>query len=231
MRVSGQGIERSPARPPRVAALWRSAVGKKALMAVTGIVLFVYVLVHMLANLQIYQGPGPIDRYAELLHGAPALLWTARVILLAAVLVHIVAGVQLWFQKRAARPVGYQELRPVASSVASRTMIVSGLLILLFVVYHLLDLTFGVANPSFVPLDPYHNMIASFGRAAASAAYVVAMVALGFHLWHGLWSMFQSLGMAGARLTPGVKRFAVVFATAIALGFVSIPVAVLVGAL
>jgi len=232
MRVATEGNERPAPRPPsRVAAFWGNPIGKKALMSVTGIVLALYVLAHMLGNLQIFGGPGPINRYAALLHASPPLLWTARVILLAALLVHVVAGVQLWLDKRAARPVEYRELRPVVSSTASRTMIVSGLLILLFVVYHVLDLTIGVANPSYVELDPYHNVIASLGRAAAAIAYVVAMVALGFHLWHGLWSMSQSLGVASARLTPGVKRVAVFFATIIALGFISIPVAVLVGVL
>ena len=140
-----------PPRPSRLAAFWANAIGKKALMAVTGIVLFVFVLVHMAANLQAFQGPAKLDRYAELLHVSPGLLWTARIVLLVAVGVHALAGIQLWTMRRTARPHDYAELRPTASTPASRTMIWSGFLILGFVVYHLLDLTFGVANRAYTP--------------------------------------------------------------------------------
>ncbi len=217
--------------PSRLAALWRNAIGKKALMAATGIVMFLYVLVHMLANLQVYAGPGAIDRYAALLHATPPLLWTARVVLLAAVAVHAVAGVQLYFQKRRARPVAYSQHAAVAATAASRTMIWSGALIFLFVVYHLLDLTTGAVNPGFEEGHVFRNVVASFARAGASIAYLVAMLALAFHLWHGLWSMFQSLGASSSRVTVGVKRFAAVFATLVAVGFASIPLAIVFGLL
>jgi succinate dehydrogenase / fumarate reductase cytochrome b subunit len=224
-----------PARPAprgsRLGALWASAVGKKALMAVTGIVLFLYVLLHLAGNLQVFAGPERINRYARLLHAAPQLLWAARIVLLAAVLVHVVAGIQLQLASRVARPVPYATYRPADSSVASRTMIWSGLLILAFVVYHVLDLTVGVANPSFTEGDVYHNVLATFGRAVGALAYVIAMVGLGFHLWHGLYSMFQSLGVSNRRFTPTAQRFAAVVAVVLTLGFASIPVAVFLGVL
>jgi succinate dehydrogenase / fumarate reductase, cytochrome b subunit len=216
-------------RVSRVGALWRSAIGKKALMAVTGAILFVYVFVHMLGNLQVFAGAEGINRYARLLHAAPQLLWTARVILLVAVGVHAVAGAQLWLLARDARPVRYEDYRPTVSTAASRTMIWSGLLILAFVVYHVLDLTVGVLHPSFVEGDVYNNVLVRFGQVLGVVAYVLAMIALGFHLWHGLWSMFQSLGFSNRRVAPGIQRFAVGVAVILTLGFSAIPMAVLVG--
>lgn len=216
-------------RPSRLGALWSSAIGKKALMGATGLLLFLYVFFHMLGNLQIFTGPAQINRYAALLHVSPQLLWTVRVILLVAFAVHAVAGAQLWTLARTARPVAYEDYRPHASSAASRTMIWSGLLILCFVIYHVLDLTIGVANPRFVPGDVYQNVLASFGRAAAAVAYVVAMIGLGFHLWHGLWSAFQSLGFTHRRIAPGIQRAAAAIATIVTLGFAAIPIAVLIG--
>lgn len=222
-------IERPVARTPRLAGMWTSPIGRKALMAVTGIVLFLYVLAHVLANLQIYEGPGPLDAYARFLRVSPPLLWFVRIVLLAAFVVHVVAGVQLAIERRRTRPVGYGTWAPAGSTPASRTMIWSGLVILGFVVYHLLDLTFGTANPAFVGGEVYHNVVASFRRVAASIGYLVAMTALGLHLWHGLWSMLQSLGWSNARAASPIQRTAALVGTLIALGFASIPIAVLVG--
>jgi succinate dehydrogenase / fumarate reductase, cytochrome b subunit len=222
-------VVRPSSRASRAALVWQSAIGKKALMAVTGVVLFAYVLGHLLGNLQVFAGPEAINRYAALLHVSPQLLWTVRVILLAALLVHVVAGVQLAWAAKAARPVGYSDFRPSASSIASRTMIWSGVLIFGFVVYHVLDLTIGVANPDFREGDVFHNLLATFGRVGAVIAYVVAMAGLGFHLWHGLWSVSQSLGFASRRAAPAIQRFAVTVAVLLTLGFSAIPVAVLLG--
>lgn len=222
----------NPAPAPRVSrigALWQNAVGRKALMAVTGIVLFLFVFVHMIGNLQAFAGPEKLDSYAKLLRVSPGLLWTTRIVLLAAAAVHAWAGIQLWLERQAARPVAYQDYRPQASSVASRTMIWSGFLILGYVVYHLLDLTIGVANPDFREGEVFHNLIASLGRALAGGFYVVAMVGLGFHLWHGLWSLFQSLGASNRGLRPQIQKFAVAVAVILTLGFSAIPLAVLVG--
>ncbi len=216
-------------RDSRMVALWRSAIGKKAIMAATGIVLFAFVLGHMLGNLQAFRGEEELDRYAALLRVAPGLLWSARIVVLAAALLHAVAGIQLWLERRAARPIGYERWQATGSSPASRTMIWSGFLILGFVVYHLLDLTFGVANPDFREGEVFHNLLASLGRTVAAVFYVVAVAGLGVHLWHGLWSMFQSLGVANRAYTPGLKRFAVTFATILAVGFAAVPLAVLFG--
>ncbi|MFL6200989.1 MAG: succinate dehydrogenase cytochrome b subunit [Thermoanaerobaculia bacterium] len=215
--------------PSRLATLWRSAVGRKALMAVSGLVLFGYVLGHMLGNLKTFQGAETLDHYAASLRTVPSLLWAVRAVLLAAVLVHAVAGIQLWQERRAARPVAYQEWRPTDSTFGSRTMIWSGFLILGFVVYHLLDLTFGVTNPDFREGEVFHNLLASLGRGVAAACYILAVAGLGVHLWHGLWSMFQSVGLATRAYTSGMKRFAVTFAVIVAVGFAAIPLGVLFG--
>jgi len=218
-----------PRRVSRLGLLWRSTVGKKAIMAATGLVLGLYVFFHLLGNLQVFAGPAQIDAYARLLHISPPLLWTIRIVLLAALLLHVVAGVELWARARRARPVAYAEYRPEASSTASRTMIWSGILIFAFVVYHVLDLTVGVIHPGYREGAVYHNLVVGFGQVSGVVAYLVAMVALGFHLWHGVYSMFQSLGLGSRRLTPQLQRFAAGLATLLALGFSSIPLAVLVG--
>lgn len=219
------------ARPSRIGAVWRSQVGRKALMAATGIVLFVFVLVHMLGNLQAFQGALALDAYAERLRVFPAVLWVARAVLLLCAVVHVVAGVDLWVERRRARPVGYLSYAPSASSPASRTMIWSGLLVLGFVAYHLLDLTFGVANPDFREGQVFHNLAVSLGRGAAVLFYVVAVAGLGFHLWHGLWSMFQSLGVSNRTFTPGIRRGAAALAVVLAVGFSAVPLAILLGLL
>jgi len=229
MAVATKTIEGPPVRASRVAGFWHSWIGKKALMAATGFVLFVYVLVHMLANLQAFQGALRLDRYAEQLRVFPALLWTARVVLLACAIVHVVAGVQLWTARQRTRGVSYREYRPGDSTPASRTMIWSGFLVLGFVVYHLLDLTFGLANPDFRDGQVFHNLVVSLGRWAAALFYVVAVAGLGFHLWHGLWSAFQSVGVSNRAFTPGLRRLAAAFATLLTIGFAAVPLAVLLG--
>jgi succinate dehydrogenase / fumarate reductase cytochrome b subunit len=229
MAAQPQIVTAAPGRPSRLGSIWRSSIGRKALMAVTGLVLFVYVLVHMLANLLAFEGPGPLDRYGERLRVFPTLLWTARGVLLVAALVHVIGGIELWTERRRSRPVGYRDYAPTGSTPAARTMIWSGLLVLGFLVYHLLDLTFGVTNPAFEPGAILHNVVASFSRALAAGFYVVAVVGLGFHLWHGLYSSFSSLGLSNRAFTPGVKRFAAAFGTLLAVGFSAVPLAVLFG--
>lgn len=228
MSVAAKELAGAEPQPSRLAVLWRSAIGRKALMAVTGLALFGYVLGHMLGNLQAFQGAEKLDGYARSLRVVPSLLWTVRIVLLVAVLVHAVAGIQLWLERRSARPVAYQQWTAAGSTVASRTMIWTGFLILGFVVYHLLDLTFGVANPDFREGEVFHNVLASLGRTAA-AFYILAVAGLGVHLWHGLWSMFQSVGIATRAYTSGLKGFAVTFAVVLAVGFAAIPLGVLFG--
>ncbi|MFL5273277.1 MAG: succinate dehydrogenase cytochrome b subunit [Anaeromyxobacteraceae bacterium] len=218
--------------PSRFSLLWASNVGKKALMAASGIILFAYVVAHLLGNMQLYIGSETINKYAHFLHSNPGMLWFARIVLLAAVGVHAIAGIQLWMKKKEARPIDYHMRENIQASTASRTMIVTGLGIGLFVVYHVLDLTMGVARTSgqqFEDLNPAFNVTHGFAYAPAAIAYIIAMVMLGLHLWHGVYSMFGSLGLSHPRYTEVVKRFAAAAATIIALANISIPVAVLTG--
>lgn len=216
--------------PSRLSLFWMSNVGKKVLMALSGIILFLYVIAHLLGNLQIYLGSAVIDRYAHFLHSNEGMLWTARVVLLAAVLVHAIAGIQLWFRKREARPIAYRARENIQASAASRTMIVTGVLIALFIVYHVLDLTLGTfLGANYVELSPAHNVPASFSNPVSAVVYIVAMTALGFHLWHGAYSMFGSLGLTHPLYTEKVKKAAAFVATAIAIVNILFPVAVLAG--
>jgi len=198
-------------------------------MAVSGCILFLFVVGHLIGNLQIYEGPDKLNRYAVLLRSMPALLWTVRAVLLAMVLLHIWSSVQLAGRNIAARPVGYRMKKSAGSSYASRTMYWSGPIILAFVVYHLLDFTFGTVNPRFQPGNVYGNVVASFQLIPVAVFYIIAMLLLCLHLYHGLWSMFQSLGIAHPRYTPMLRKTAGVVAILIAAGNISIPVAVLAG--
>src|SRR5881409_4222540 len=173
----------------------RSLVGQKAVMAVTGVILFLFVVGHLLGNLKIFEGPEAFNAYAEGLRtvGAPFfgrgwLLWIVRVMLIVAVLAHIWAAIGTTRASGRARPVSYRRLEPVETTYAARTMRWGGVLIVLYVIYHLFDFTFGRVNPSFVPGDVYHNVVASFQVWPVVAAYVVAMLAVGLHIYHGLWS-------------------------------------------
>jgi succinate dehydrogenase / fumarate reductase cytochrome b subunit len=196
---------------------------------VSGCILFLFVVAHLIGNLQIYEGPDKLNRYAVLLRSEPALLWAARLVLLGMVLVHIWSAMQLAARNIGARPVGYRKKKAMGSSYASRTMYWSGPIILAFVIYHLLDFTFGQVNPNFQPGNVYGNVVASFQLIPVAMFYIIAMLLLCLHLYHGLWSMFQSLGIAHPRYTPMLRRGAAVVATLIAVGNISIPVAVLAG--
>jgi succinate dehydrogenase / fumarate reductase cytochrome b subunit len=220
----------APGRAPSwPVSAWRSYVGRKALMAATGLVLFAYLLGHMAGNLQAFAGQVRLDRYAEQLHAVPTLLWAVRAVLVLSLGVHVVAGGDLYLHRRQARPIDYADWRPAGSTPAARTMAISGLLVLGFVVYHLLDLTFGVVNPDFRAGQVFHNVVVSFGRAAAVVLYLVALVGLAFHLWHGLYSATQSLGASSRALTPGLRRVAAALATIVTVGFAAVPLAVIFG--
>jgi len=219
----------------RVATFYDSVIGKKIVMAVTGFVLFGFVLVHMLANLQVFlpvglDGVPPLDRYAEHLRDLPPLLWGTRVALIVSVVLHIVAAWQLTIlNKFGARKTSYTKYTPVASNYASRTMIWSGPIIFFYVIYHLLDFTFGNVNPNFQPGHVFHNVVASFQHPVVAVFYIVANIALAFHLYHGVWSMCQTVGIAHPRYTPLLKKASAVFAIVIAVGFCSVPLAVMAG--
>jgi len=217
-------------RENRAARFWESTNGKKVVMAITGAIMFLFVIGHLIGNLQIYEGPGPYNAYAKLLRVEPLLLWVVRLILIAAVILHMIASLQLALRKSSARPVGYAKKESIASSYASRTMYWSGPIILAFLIFHLLHLTAGVIEPQlFHEGDVYGNVVAGFQIPYISAWYIFSMVLLGLHLRHGVWSMFQSVGFNHPRHTPILKKTAFVFAWAITLGYISIPVAVLAG--
>jgi succinate dehydrogenase / fumarate reductase cytochrome b subunit len=218
---------------PRPSGLYRSSVGTKYVMAITGIVLMGFVLGHALGNLKLYLGAESLNRYADWIRdvGEPVLpgqglLWALRVGLAAAVVVHIHAAYSLTMVNRRARPDTYRSSRDyVAADFASRTMRWTGVIVALFVVFHLLDLTWGPANPDFVPGDPYHNLVASFERVPVALIYIAANLALGVHLYHGAWSLFQSMGW----VLPWRRKFAIAFAAIVVIGNVSFPLAVLTG--
>lgn len=215
--------------------VYRSSIGKKYIMAVTGFVLFLFVVGHMLGNLQVYLGPEPMNAYAAFLKSKPTLLWAVRAGLLLVALLHITSAVQLAAENRNARPERYAEGRPIAS-FASRTILVSGLIVFAFVIYHLMHFTFGVTNPEFMQLedpnsqhDVYRMVVLGFSNGWVSSFYLISMGLLCLHLSHGLSSMFQSLGIrsnANLRLVTGFAR---VSALIIFIGNCSIPISILAG--
>ncbi len=214
----------------RALRFYQASIGKKAVMAVTGVVLFGYLVGHLAGNMQVYLGQEQMDNYAAFLHSMPALLWGVRVLLLVCVAMHIVASIQLARLKQEARPVGYIKKKDAGSSYASRTMMWSGPIIAAFVFYHILDLTTGAANTmQFRELHAYENLVYSFRRIPVSGFYIFAMLLLGMHLYHGLWSMFQSMGFSHPRYTPVIRRAAAWVAILLTAGFISIPIAVLTG--
>ena len=206
-----------------------STLGKKAVMAVTGLILFGFLIVHMLGNLQVFVGAEQMDKYSAMLHAVPELLWTARIVLLIAVVAHIWSWIGLAANNKAARPVGYQKPSTVQASVGSRTMSLSGPVIAAFVIIHLLHLTTGTIHPGgFVELHAYENVVSGFTPPFA-LFYIAVMLLIGLHLSHGIWSMFQSVGFSHPRYTPLIKRFAAVFSWILIGGFIAVPVSVLLG--
>lgn len=211
----------------RTLRFWNTTIGKKAVMATTGVILAGFVLAHLLGNLQIFLGPEQFNGYARFLHSVPELLWPARIVLLIAVILHIWSSLHLAVVKSEARPVGYFKTKREGSSYASRTMYWSGPIIAAFVVYHLLQFTFGMGGTPYQELDAYGNVINGFRVPVVAIFYIIAMALLCLHLRHGLWSMVQSLGFAHPRHTPAIKRAASLVSLFIFFGFISIPIAVL----
>jgi succinate dehydrogenase / fumarate reductase, cytochrome b subunit len=210
----------------RVVSFWRSSVGKKAVMGVTGLILVAYLITHVVANLLVFSGPDRINRYAQLLHSSSAALWGARLVLLAAAVLHIVAATQLVLRSRAARPQPYAGgLDAQVSTLAARTMRWGGALILLFLVYHILHFTTGTAHPDFVELNPHHNVVTGFRSPLVAGVYLLAMIAVGLHLYHGVWSSGRSLGLSQPSPRPLHRRLALVLAVFVWLGFTAIVVA------
>jgi succinate dehydrogenase / fumarate reductase, cytochrome b subunit len=232
--------KRSRRPAPWPVEFYRSAVGKKWVMALTGIALMGFVFVHMVGNLKLYLGADDINHYSEFLRDllVPILprtwtLWLVRIGLIAAFVFHIHAAASLTLMNRRAHAEGrYVSKRDwQAANAASRSMRWTGVVILLFVIWHLTDLTWGTANPDFVRGDVYRNVVASFERPWNSGLYIVANIALGLHLFHGAWSMFQSLGLNNPRWNSWRRGFAASFAGIVMLGNISFPIAVLAGAI
>ena len=207
-------------------------------MSATGLVLFGFVVMHMLGNLQIFLGAEALNRYAEMLQGVGELLWVARVVLLTCLILHVGLAVILTIENRRARPIGYQMKRAVKASFASKTMMLSGSAILFFIVYHLLHYTFGKIHPEYFDLidaqgrhDVYSMVVAGFKHLPVSLTYIVAMALLALHLDHGAAVWFQSLGLADDSARPFMDTFGRVAAIAIFVGNTSIPIAVMTGVL
>lgn len=215
-----------------ILGFYETALGKKLVMAITGFILVGFVIGHMVGNLQVFLGEEVFDNYAALLHTSAEALWAIRLVLLAAVVMHIVSATQLALLARKARPQGYVKQKSTVSSYASRTMYWSGPILAVFIVYHLLHFTVGTVHPTRPFLGheaAYHNVIAGFQSVPVSLFYIFSMVLLCLHLYHGAWSMFQTLGLAHPRYTPLLKRLAIVLSFAVAIGFSSVPIAVMLG--
>jgi succinate dehydrogenase / fumarate reductase, cytochrome b subunit len=225
-----------------ISRIWRSSLGKKYIMATTGCVLFGFVIGHLLGNLQIFFGPEALNRYGHFLQTTPELIWPARIGLIAMVFLHIAAAVTLTAQNRAARPVGYDHFEVVAASYASRTMMMSGLIVSAFVVYHLLHFTVQAPGINFTGHDfkllqdakqrhdIFRMMVLGFKQPLVSLFYGVGVALLCLHLSHGVSSMFQSLGWKNKNYGRCLDKFAWLAAILIFAGYLSIPAAVLLGA-
>jgi succinate dehydrogenase / fumarate reductase cytochrome b subunit len=230
---------RSVAVSHRLTAFWHTMIGKKVVMAVTGIVFIGFVIGHVFGNLKIFEGPDQINAYSGFLRevgmpelGYGQLLWLVRIVLLVSVTLHITAAVQLTRMSRAARPIGYAAKRDIETSWAARTMRWGGVLLVAFIVFHLLHLTGGVVGfgaGQFKHLAVYQNVVAAFAVWPVAVFYIVAMGALCLHLSHGIWSMLQTLGWNTARNEATLKIISRVIAIVVFIGFTSVPVAVMTG--
>ncbi|MGE0128013.1 MAG: succinate dehydrogenase cytochrome b subunit [Blastocatellales bacterium] len=236
MAASAQSLHAAPAGA--LLRLWRSSLGKKYVMAVTGLGLWVFVIIHLLGNLQIFLGPERLNAYGQALKSMPALLWGARIGLLTIGVLHVVAAAQLSRANRRARPISYADKKVVASTVAQRTMLISGLILLAFIIFHLAHFTFGWIDPEYLefrdPLVPsrhdvYLMMIVGFSNPLVSAFYVFSMGLLLLHLSHGVSSTFQSLGLRSKKTFGFFDKLAKISALLIFLGNCAIPLAIRLG--
>ncbi len=221
-------------------SFYRSTIGKKIIMGVTGLIGIGFVIVHMAGNLQVFAGPAKINDYGAALHGPLVeLTWAVRVVLIVSVVLHVLMAYQLTRISAAARPIAYQQRAPQVSTLAARTMKWGGVLLLVFIVVHILHFTTETIDPggwrgvvdSQGHRDVYGNIVASFRVWWVAAFYIVAMLALGLHLYHGAWSSIRTLGFAKASPNPLHRRLALVVAIVVWLGFTLVPVGVIAGVL
>ena len=214
-----------------MSGFFSSTIGNKIVMAISGLVLFGFVIGHMIGNLTVYLGPEAMNAYAEflrtVLHGGG--LWIARAGLLLAVAAHVKSAWNLTQLNAAARPIGYRMTAPRESTYASRTMRWSGVLLLAFIVYHLLHLTLGTVHPAFKPGDAYGNLVTGLKVAPVALFYMIAMLALGMHLFHGASSMLQTLGLNHARWNPLRNTVSAGLALVVVAGNLSFPASILAG--
>ena len=217
----------------------QSTIGKKAIMAVTGIVLYGFVIVHMIGNLKIFEGPEGFNAYSHFLRvvGEPALpagtiLWVIRIVLLVSLVLHVRAAIQLTLLDNAGRPIAYKKVQRKQASFASLTLRWGGMAIFFFVIYHLLHFTVGTALPGFIEGDPYQNVINGFANQVwAAPVYILAVAALGTHLYHGVWSAMQTLGLNTRRTEKLFRGLAVLSGIVLFAGFSTVPIVVLLGIL
>jgi succinate dehydrogenase / fumarate reductase cytochrome b subunit len=211
-----------------------ASVGKKVLMAVTGITLIGFLIVHLIGNLQLFIGQEQLNKYAETLQSLGALKWGFRLVLAFLAVIHVWYGALLWLQNRKARPIGYRREDTVQASLSSRTMIYTGLLLFSFIVYHLLHFTLIATNPEYAHLedpfgrhDVYSMVILGFSNYIISGVYLVAMFLLAFHLSHAAESFFQTMGWNNDKILPKLKLLSNLFAVVFFIGYASMPLAVL----
>jgi succinate dehydrogenase / fumarate reductase cytochrome b subunit len=215
----------------RVRTFYGSMVGKKAVMGLTGLIWIGFVIIHSLGNLLVFRGSAAINSYSHFLKSTGELLWALRGVLFLAVILHVVAAIQLTRQSRAARPIGYTKRETQVATIASRTMRWGGALLLVFLVVHILHFTTGNVRPAgvFSTEDVYANVVTSFRIGWVALFYVIAMVALGFHLFHGAWSSVRSIGVSPPSPQPLHRRLSLAIALFVWAAFTAIPVAVFSG--
>lgn len=205
---------------------YRTTVGKKVVMAVTGALLSLFLVVHLVGNMLVFAGPQAMNEYSAFLKKVPEILWPMRIALAFALILHIIASAQVTWTSWRARPIPYTVRRDIETNVAARTMIYGGPMIFAYAIYHLLMFTFLTTGPGYSREDVYRNVVLSFRVPVISIVYIVAMLILGFHLYHGVWSMFQTLG---AEASKARRWLAWLVAIVIAGGFILIPLAVMAG--
>jgi succinate dehydrogenase / fumarate reductase cytochrome b subunit len=220
----------------RQPGLFSSTVGLKIVMAVSGAILALFLVAHVVGNLEIFGGPDAINHYGELLRTLPPALWAVRLVLLLMVVLHAWSAIRLWLLNRAARPVGYRKQRHLTTTIAARTMLVSGIVLAYFVVFHILHFTVRSIEPSYKEMhdaqgrhDVYRMVTDAFSNRRVAAFYVVSVVLLGLHLSHGAASMIHTLGASHPRYRPSLRWLGPVVAILIAAGFAAVPLAILAG--
>jgi succinate dehydrogenase / fumarate reductase cytochrome b subunit len=240
-RAGHAGLARLNLIGMNVANIFCSSIGKKFIMAITGMLLFLFVVLHLVGNLQVFLGPEELNRYGDFLQTNKELLWPARIGLLLIVGLHIWSAIKLSAENKAARPQAYVQQEVVAASYASRTMLMSGLIILAFIIYHLLHFTVQVPGVNLVDTDfrdmhdlkgrhdVYAMMITGFRNPFVSLFYIIAQFLLFMHLGHGLGAMFQSLGWKSPAYAQCIARFAKVVSWLVFIGYISIPICIFLG--